>query len=338
MWFARVHCSKRRFFRPHLVNETMPSTVELRRISDSPDQSSVSGSENAGFGLKLANLMAVVIPFAGLVVAIVLLWQVAFDWTYLAILVGMYLATAIGITVGYHRLFTHCSFKTSRPVVAILAALGSMAVEGPVMRWAATHRRHHQHSDGDSDPHSPHVHGTGLWSMIRGMWHSHIGWMFEPDIEGLGRYIVDLRKDKLVRWMNQYFFLWVILGLLIPAVLGGLLTMSWTGVLLGFTWGGLVRVCLVHHMTWSINSVCHIWGTKPYNTHDHSRNNAIMGVLALGEGWHNNHHAFPTSAKHGLRWWQFDLSYMIIWIMSKIGLAQAVRIPAKDRILAKRRV
>ena len=203
MWFARVHCSKRRFFRPHLVNETMPSTVELRRISDSPDQSSVSGSENAGFGLKLANLMAVVIPFAGLVVAIVLLWQVAFDWTYLAILVGMYLATAIGITVGYHRLFTHCSFKTSRPVVAILAALGSMAVEGPVMRWAATHRRHHQHSDGDSDPHSPHVHGTGLWSMIRGMWHSHIGWMFEPDIEGLGRYIVDLRKDKLVRWMKS---------------------------------------------------------------------------------------------------------------------------------------
>ena len=320
------------------MNEAMPSTVELRRSSDSPDQSSVSGSGNAGLGLKLANLTAVVIPFAGLVVAIVLLWQVAFDWTYLAILVGMYLATAIGITVGYHRLFTHCSFKTSKPVVAILAALGSMAVEGPVMRWAATHRRHHQHSDGDSDPHSPHVHGTGLWSMIRGMWHSHIGWMFEPDIEGLGRYIVDLRKDKLVRWMNQYFFLWVILGLLIPAVLGGLLTMSWTGVLLGFTWGGLVRVCLVHHMTWSINSVCHIWGTKPYNTHDHSRNNAIMGVLALGEGWHNNHHAFPTSAKHGLRWWQFDLSYMIIWTMSKIGLAQAVRIPAKDRIIAKRRV
>ena len=320
------------------MNEAMPSTVELRRSSDSPDQSSVSDSGNAGVGLKLANLTAVVIPFAGLVVAIVLLWQIAFDWTYLAILVGMYLATAIGITVGYHRLFTHCSFKTSRPVVAILAALGSMAVEGPVMRWAATHRRHHQHSDGDSDPHSPHVHGTGLWSMIRGMWHSHIGWMFEPDIEGLGRYIADLRKDNLVRWMNQYFFLWVILGLLIPAVLGGLLTMSWTGVLLGFTWGGLVRVCLVHHMTWSINSVCHIWGTKPYNTHDHSRNNAIMGVLALGEGWHNNHHAFPTSAKHGLRWWQFDLSYMIIWIMSKIGLAQAVRIPAKDRIIAKRRV
>jgi stearoyl-CoA desaturase (delta-9 desaturase) len=334
--WGRVHHSHCRFCRPHLMNDAMPTTLDVQRSSKSSDQSTLSGSDRPPLTLKLANLAAVVIPFAGLVVAIVLLWHIAFNWVYLGILVGMYFATSIGVTIGYHRLFTHRSFKTSKPVVAILAALGSMAVEGPVLRWVATHRRHHQYSDQDNDPHSPHVHGTGLWSMIRGMWHSHVGWLFLPDIEGLDQYIGDLRKDSLVCWMSQHFTLWVVVGLVIPAVLGGVLTLSWTGVLLGFIWGGPVRVCLVHHMTWSINSICHIWGATPYNTHDHSRNNAIMGVVALGEGWHNNHHAFPTSARHGLRWWQLDASYMIIWTMSKIGLIEAVRIPTKDRIIAKR--
>jgi stearoyl-CoA desaturase (delta-9 desaturase) len=286
--------------------------------------------------LRLVNLAAVTIPFIGLVVAIVLLWGVAFNWVYLALLLGMYFATAVGITVGYHRLFTHCSFKTPRPVAAVLAALGSMAVEGPVLQWAAVHRRHHQHSDDDDDPHSPHTHGAGLWCMVRGMWHAHMGWLFRAHPRGLARYVQDLREDPLVRWMSRLFPLWVLLGLLVPAALGGLLTLSWTGVLLGFIWGGLVRVFLVHHVTWSINSVCHIWGTRPFKSHDESRNNFIFGVLALGEGWHNNHHAFPTSARHGLRWWQLDVSYLIIRAMALVGLARDVRVPSPDRIAAKR--
>jgi stearoyl-CoA desaturase (delta-9 desaturase) len=286
--------------------------------------------------LKLVNLAAVVLPFIGLVAAIVLLWGIAFNWVHLVILAVMYIATGLGITIGYHRLFTHGSFKTSRVVTAILAVLGSMAVEGPLLHWVATHRKHHQHSDHEDDPHSPHIHGTGLWSMIRGLYHAHVGWIFRANPRSLARYTGDLRKDKMLQWVSRLFPLWVLVGLLIPALLGGLLTMSWTGVLLGFIWGGLVRIFLVHHVTWSINSVCHIWGSRPYDCHDESRNNVVFGVLAFGEGWHNNHHAFPTSARHGLRWWQIDTSYLIIWVMSKIGLARDVRIPSKDRITARR--
>ena len=287
--------------------------------------------------LKMVNLVAVVLPFLGFLTAMVLLWGIAFNWTYLFIFAGMYVLSAGGITIGFHRLFTHRSFKTSKPVVAILAACGSMAVEGPVLQWVADHRRHHQHSDEDGDPHSPHLHEGGIKEAFKGMWHAHVGWMLRPQLKGAARYIGDLRKDKLVRRMSKLFPHLVLAGLLIPAVLGGLLTWSWMGVLLGFLWGGLARIFLVHHVTWSINSVCHIWGYQSYDTHDHSKNNPVMGVLAMGEGWHNNHHAFPTSARHGLRWWEFDLSYIIIWTMSKVGLAYDVRTPSKERIMAKRR-
>ncbi len=285
----------------------------------------------------MINLLAVTIPFAGLVVAIVLLWGVAFNWIYLGLLGGMYIATAVGITVGYHRFFTHRSFRTPRPIAAILAALGSMAVEGPVLQWAAVHRRHHQHSDDHDDPHSPHTHGAGIWGILRGMWHAHMGWLLRAQPRGLARYVRDLRKDRLVRWMSRLFPVWVLLGLLVPAALGGVLTLSWTGVLLGFIWGGLVRIFLVHHVTWSINSVCHIWGSRPFRSHDESRNNAIFGILALGEGWHNNHHAFPASARHGLRWWEIDVSYLIIRGMGLIGLARDIRVPNSERVMAKRR-
>jgi stearoyl-CoA desaturase (delta-9 desaturase) len=305
-------------------------------IPDAPSRSDLGPPGGVDLRIRLINLAAVTIPFAGFVAAVALLWGVAFNWVYLALLAGMYLVTAVGITVGYHRFFTHRSFKTTRPVAAILAALGSMAVEGPVLQWAAVHRRHHQHSDDHDDPHSPHTHGAGLWGIVRGMWHAHMGWLLLARPGGLGRYVRDLRQDPLVRWMSQLFPVWVLLGLLIPAALGGLLTLSWTGVLLGFIWGGLVRVFLVHHVTWSINSVCHIWGTRPFRSHDESRNNPIFGVLALGEGWHNNHHAFPTSARHGLRWWQIDVSYMIIRTMALVGLARDIRLPSADRLAAKR--
>ncbi len=286
--------------------------------------------------MRLANLGGVVVPMLGVVAAMILLWGVAFSWVYLGLLIGMYLVTGLGITVGYHRYFTHKSFDTSRPVVALLGVAGSMAVQGPVFEWAATHRQHHQHSDDHDDPHSPHTHGSsGFLGMLKGAWHSHVGWLMRTRPADMDRYIPDLRKDRLITRINDLFPLWVLLGLAIPAVLGGVLTMSWTGVLLGFLWGGLVRVFMVHHLTWSINSVCHIWGSRPYESHDHSRNNAIFGIFALGEGWHNNHHAFPASARHGLAWWQFDLSYILIRSMAALRLVKNVRVPSADRLAAK---
>jgi stearoyl-CoA desaturase (delta-9 desaturase) len=270
------------------------------------------------------------------VAAVALLWGVAIHGVHLALLVAMFLATGVGVTVGYHRLFTHRSFRAVAPVRFILGVLGSMAVEGPVLQWAAVHRRHHQHSDDDGDPHSPHLHGDSLGAVIKGFLHSHVGWMLLPKPTAVARYVPDLRADRVVRVVSRLFPLWVLLGLLIPAALGGLLTLSWTGALLGFLWGGLARVFLVHHMTWSINSVCHIWGTRPFRSHDESRNNPIMGVLAMGEGWHNNHHAFPASARHGLRWWELDASYGIIRLLVLCRLASEVRVPSPERIAAQR--
>ena len=287
-------------------------------------------------GLKITNLCAIVLPFVGLIAAIVLMWGWGFTWTYLFILVGMYLATGLGITIGYHRLFTHKSFETIPAVKFIFAVLGSMAVEGPVFKWCAQHRRHHQHSDHENDPHSPHLHGHGWRGFFRGLWHSHVGWIFAKDQPGVFRYVPDLTNSRMLRFVSQTFPLWVLAGLMIPTALGGLITMTWRGALLGLLWGGLARIFLVHHVTWSINSVCHLWGSRPYRSHDESRNNAIFGVLAMGEGWHNNHHAFPTSARHGLRWWQFDLSWCVIRLLEMVGLAWKVRVPAPEALEAKR--
>jgi len=287
--------------------------------------------------LRIVYLLAILLPFVGLIAAVVLVWPFGFNWVHLALLLTMYILTGLGVTVGYHRLFTHKSFETGRIMTFIIGVLGSMAVEGPILRWVATHRRHHQHSDSDDDPHSPHAFGAGLRAMIRGLWHAHVGWILRHPIPDLDRYVPDLRRDRLVRAISATFPLWVVAGLVIPAALGGLLTMSWTGVLLGFVWGGLARIFLVHHVTWSVNSVCHIWGRQPFDCHDESRNNVVCGILAFGEGWHNNHHAFPTSARHGLRWWEVDTSYLVIRGLAAIGLARNIRIPAPERVVSRLR-
>jgi len=286
---------------------------------------------------RVAILVSILLPLAGLIWAMAFAWGWGLGWVEVALLGVMYLLTGFGVTVGFHRYFTHKSFETSRPVAAILGILGSMSVEGPLLHWVSFHRRHHQHSDTENDPHSPHTHGEGFWSIVKGFWIAHAGWMFRGADTGLERYVPDLMRDKLARTISRLFPLWVLISLLIPAVLGGLLTWSWMGVFLGFVWGGLVRVLLIHHVTWSVNSVCHIWGTRPFRSHDESRNNPIVGVLALGEGWHNNHHAFPTSARHGLRWWEIDISYILIWCMARVGLVWNVRTPGQDRIVAKMR-
>jgi stearoyl-CoA desaturase (delta-9 desaturase) len=287
--------------------------------------------------VRIANLVAILVPVAGLVAAIALVWPFGFNWLHLALLLGMYVLTGLGVTIGYHRLFTHKSFETGPVMKFIIGALGSMAVEGPVLHWVADHRRHHQHSDSEDDPHSPHVHGKGVWNILRGLWHAHMGWILSPRKKDLRRYVPDLQRDRVVRIIHHTFPLWVALGLVIPTAIGGLITMTWTGALLGLLWGGLVRVLVVHHATWSINSVCHMWGARPFDSHDESRNNVICAILGFGEGWHNNHHAFPASARHGLRWWELDTSYLIIKGMEMVGLARNVRVPAPQRIVAKRR-
>lgn len=285
---------------------------------------------------RIATLIGVIVPLVGLVVALIGLWGWGFSWTDFVLLVTMYVLTGFGITIGYHRLFTHKAFETRRPIAFVFGVLGSMAAQGPLFRWVATHRRHHQHSDQEEDPHTPHRYGGGFVGVLKGWWHAHVSWILKPRAVDLERYVRDLRKDALLRFVDKHFGLWVAAGLLIPALIGGLVSMSLWGAFLGLLWGGLVRVFLVHHVTWSINSVCHLWGDQPFSTTDKSRNNPIFGVLALGEGWHNNHHAFPESARHGLRWWQLDTSYLVIRLMALMGLARRVRVPGPRRIMSRR--
>jgi stearoyl-CoA desaturase (delta-9 desaturase) len=286
---------------------------------------------------RAGTLAAIVLPFAGFVVAVASLWGWGFGWVDFGLLTGMYALTAVGITVGFHRLFTHRSFETNGVVRFVLAALGSMAVQGSVLRWVAQHRRHHQHSDTEQDPHSPHHGGRGLLGRVRGFFHAHVGWAFRSDPVGLDRYVTDLRRSAAVRVASALFPLWIVVGLVRPTVVGGLVSGTWAGALFGLVWGGLVRVFLVHHVTWSVNSAGHLWGSRPFKSADHSRNNYVLGVLALGEGWHNTHHAFPTSARHGLRWYQPDLSYYLIRLLALLGLAWNVRLPTREAQARARR-
>jgi len=323
------------------------SVVILNNLTGILDGSDASGPETlvdaparvTSRSVKIATLIAVLFPPIALVVAMVLAWGGMFTMVDLVLLVVMYVITGLGVTVGYHRLYTHKSFEARGPVAWILAICGSMAVQGPIVWWSATHRKHHQHSDEELDPHSPHAgREPGFTGFVKSFSHAHIGWLFAEERADTERYVPDLLADRVTMAIDRLFPLWVALGLLLPAAVGGLVTMSWTGALLGFLWGGLVRVCLLHHVTWSVNSVCHIWGRRDYRSGDESRNNPVMGILALGEGWHNNHHAFPASARHGLKWWQFDASWVLIRSLQLVGLVSKVRLPAKDRLEARRRV
>jgi stearoyl-CoA desaturase (Delta-9 desaturase) len=283
-------------------------------IVGSAAKDSTLGTEpgRPSIGSQVVTFLGIMIPLSGLVAAVLLLWGWGFNWTDLALLLGMYTATLLGVTVGFHRLFTHRSFETIVVVKFILAVLGSMAIQGSLFKWVGLHRWHHQHSDTAEDVHSPNHGGVGVIGFLLGFWHGHIGWAFHADPPNLSKYTSDLRKSRTLCAANKLFHVWVTLGLLIPSILGGLIMGNWQGVLTGLLWGGLVRVFLVHHITWSVNSACHLWGMRPYESGDRSRDNVVLGLLALGEGWHNTHHAFPTSARHGLRWWQLDASYWVI--------------------------
>lgn len=294
--------------------------------------------DRMSFSSQMAVAVGVIGPFIGLLGAMVFLWGRGMGWVDLWLLVGMYSLTVIGVTVGFHRLFTHKSFETSTSIKAFLAIAGSMSIQGPVIKWCAVHRRHHQESDQEGDPHSPHLHGDGFFAMLAGMWHAHVGWIFEPDPENIRRSVKDLVADPVLMRINNWFAVWVALGLILPAGVGYACTGSWWGALSGFLWGGLVRVFVMHHVTWSINSVCHVWGTRPFDSRDESRNNFPIALISFGEGWHNNHHAFPTSARHGLKWWQIDISYIFIRMMQLVGLAWDVRVPPRSAMAAKARI
>jgi stearoyl-CoA desaturase (Delta-9 desaturase) len=272
---------------------------------------------------KIANLGAMVVPFCATLAAIVLFWNQVVSATDLAILVLMYLVTAGGITVGYHRMLTHRSFRTHKPTEYAFAVLGSMAVQGSVIAWVADHRKHHAHTDVEGDPHSPHVgHGDGVGGVMRGLWHAHTGWLLsEHGRANWKKYAPDLYEDPGMRRINRLFIPLVVLGLALPALAGYLLTGTLLGAATGLLWGGLVRVFFVHHVTWSVNSICHFTGTRRFEVDDHSTNVFWLALPSLGESWHHNHHTFPRSAVHGLRRWELDPSALVITVMERVGLA-----------------
>jgi stearoyl-CoA desaturase (delta-9 desaturase) len=268
----------------------------------------------------------------GVLVAIVLLWNRAVDATDLAILVVMYLITAFGITIGFHRLLTHRAFATYPWLERTFAVMGSLSVQGSVMDWVADHRKHHAHTDREGDPHSPHVgHGSGL----SGLWHAHVGWLMETQGQAdWKRYAPDLYEDPGMRRIGRRFPALAVLSLLIPTAAGFVLDgFTLDGALRGLVWGGLVRIFFVHHITWSVNSICHFFGSRRFDVDDHSTNVGWLAVLSLGESWHHNHHAFPRSAYHGLRWFEVDPSGLIITGLQRVGLAwNVVRItPERQR-------
>jgi stearoyl-CoA desaturase (delta-9 desaturase) len=287
------------------------------------DDTLVIGHESVD---RLANTVVTVVPLVLLGLAIWLAWGGSLHWQDLVVLAISYLLTGAGITVGYHRLFTHRSFKTGRPLRALFAVFGSAAVEGPVIEWVSTHRKHHRFSDLPGDPHSPHTdHGVGWRGALRGLLHAHVGWMFRGvDRASAERYAKDLLADPLIRAVDRTFLLWAVLGLALPFGLGFALTGSVVGGLTGMLWGGAVRIVFLHHATFSINSLCHFFGRRRFSTGDQSRNLAWLALPTFGEAWHNNHHAFPTSAHHGLSRWQLDPGGWLIDGLERLGLAWGV--------------
>jgi stearoyl-CoA desaturase (delta-9 desaturase) len=280
---------------------------------------------------RIATGTITAIPFIGLGLVVWQTWESALRWSDIAVFGIMYLTTGLGVTVGFHRLFTHRSFQTKPWLRGTFAALGSAAIEGPVISWVADHRKHHAFSDQEGDPHSPHVdHGHGWRGALRGLLHAHVGWLFIHTQRGnRERYAPDLLKDPKIRLVDRTFLWWALGGLIpVPFVLGLVIGGSLHAGLTGILWGGLVRMLVLHHVTYSINSLCHFFGRRRFDTGDESRNLAWLAPLSLGEAWHNNHHAFPTSAEHGMRRWELDPSALLISGLEKTGLAwKVVRVP-----------
>jgi len=281
---------------------------------------------------RWSNLAGVLLPFLGFVAAVVLLWNTLVDWSDLAVMLIMYVITGYGVTLGFHRLLTHRSFQTHKALEYGFAALGSMAVQGPVMTWVADHRKHHAHTDQEGDPHSPHNHGGGLKGAVAGLWYAHMGWLFDRAGQAdPARYAKDLHEDRGMRVIHATFWAWVLFGLALPFGLGFLIDGTLAGALTAALWGGPVRIFALHHVTWSINSVCHFFGTRRFAVEDQSTNVFWLAPFSFGESWHHNHHAFPRSAVHGLRWWEVDPTAWLIRVMKRLRLAWNVVEISRER-------
>jgi stearoyl-CoA desaturase (Delta-9 desaturase) len=281
-------------------------------------------------------LAVTVIPFVGFVAAAYVLWGSGLGLGAAVIALSFYVFTGLGVTVGFHRYFTHQSFETNSFVRGLLAIAGSMAVQGPVITWVADHRRHHAFSDKEGDPHSPHLdEGPGVRGIVKGLWHAHLGWLFSDERTVARRWAPDLLKDPLIKKIDRLFPLWVALTFGLPPLIGFAVTGTLHGALLAGLWGSLVRVFMLHHVTWSINSICHFYGKRPYESDDFSTNNWPLALISFGESWHNNHHAFPSAAIHGIGPAQVDTSGIVITALEKMGLARNVKRVTEKQLQAK---
>ena len=298
--------------------------------------SATLGAERKTTGEQIALALFIGIPFMAILAAVPFAWGWGLGWRDIVIAAVFYMFTGHGISIGFHRYFTHGSFKATRPMRALLAIAGSAAIEGPVIRWVADHRKHHKFSDKDGDPHSPWRYGTSIGALTKGLMYAHMGWLFDPEQTPQAKYAPDLMRDPMIARISRAFP-WIVAGsLLLPALIGGLWSWSWQGAVSAFFWASLVRVGLLHHVTWSINSICHTVGNRPFLSRDKSGNVWWLALLSFGESWHNLHHADPTSARHGVEKGQIDTSARLIQWFERFGWVRDVRWPTEERLAARR--
>jgi stearoyl-CoA desaturase (delta-9 desaturase) len=278
-----------------------------------------------------------VLPIFGTLAALALMFVRPIGAVEITLFLVMWALTGLGISVGYHRLFTHKSFSAVVPVRAALAILGSMAGQGAILSWCAMHRRHHECSDHEGDMHSPQLSGPDWKGKLKGLLHAHFTWMMAHPYPNVSHYAPDLLRDPVLRTISRHYYLWIVLGFLIPTVLGGVLTQSWWGLLTGFLWGGWVRMFVVEQSLWCLNSFCHMFGSRPFKTRDQTGNLGLIAPLMFGEGWHNHHHAFPNSAHFGLAWYRVDPGYLLICLLKGLGLAYDVKVPSRQQMALKMR-
>lgn len=274
---------------------------------------------------RRVTMVLTVLPFLGFLAAIATSWDQGSGWIDIAIFLAMYFFTGLGVTIGFHRMLTHGSFKANPILKGVLAAAGSMAVQGSVISWVAAHRRHHAFSDQEGDPHSPHLEGGGIKGVLKGLWHAHMGWLFDPETTNTDRWAPDLIKDPLILRIDKLFPWLTVITFGFPGLFGYLISGTLYGAITAFLWGGLARIFFLHHITWSVNSICHFYGKRPFQSRDHSTNNWPLSIVSFGESWHNNHHAFPTSARHGIGQGQIDISAVVISVFEKLGWVRDVK-------------
>jgi stearoyl-CoA desaturase (delta-9 desaturase) len=289
-------------------------------------------------GILIALWAFVVLPFAAVLVAAPVAWGWGLSWLDVGLGLVMYVIGGFGIGAGFHRYLTHGSFKATRALRIVLTVAGSTALEGNPTQWVADHRRHHAFSDREGDPHSPWRFGESFWGLTKGLFYAHVGWLFHRELSNRERFAPDLVADKDIRLIDKLFVPIVIVSVALPAVVAGLVTWSWAGALSALFWAGLVRIAVLHHVTWSINSICHVYGERPFETRDGDRASNFwpLAILSFGESWHNLHHADPTCARHGVDRGQIDMNARLIWIFERFGWATNVRWPKRDRLDSKR--